>query len=453
MVAWRLKANPGAHRRHRAKHLALGVALGILGAVAIDLLILAYQDLEDVLGAPGLQWVQAPAAGAPAPPGDPRFLRLTSLETFTPMMAGNAVELLTSGAATFPRLWADLRSARRTITVEQYYCGPGRVADTLAAVLAARARAGVRVLFLWDAFGCELGSDYFATLRAAGVDARPFRPLHWYTLHRSQHRSHLRAVVIDGRVGYVGGAGFDDKWLTGSGGDPPWRDTNARFTGPAVATLQATFAVGWAEASGRVLAGAAFFPDSQPQAAAPAGARAAVLFSPATLGPTPAERFLALTTHAARTRLWITNPYFLPSSGLRDQLAEAARRGVDVRILTAGDKVDVPILRAAARSYYEPLLRAGVRIYEYRPGMVHAKTLVVDGVWSTVGTLNFDERSLRLNAEATLLVQDSATAAALDSIFLADLARSRPIRLEEFQRRSPLTRLWEQICRLFSPFL
>ncbi len=457
----------GARSRHGVKHLALGALLGIVAAAGIDLLIVAWQDLEDVLAAPRLERVEAVDPGVPAPPSDPRFARLAALETFTPMAGGNGIELLTSGAATFPRLWADLRAARRTITVQQYYCGKGHVADSLASALTARARAGVRVLFLWDGFGCKsLGPDYFAALRAAGVEALPFRPVHWYSLHRGQHRSHLRAVVIDGRIGYVGGAGFDDKWLTGSQGDPPWRDTNARFAGPAVATLQAAFAAGWAEASQRLLVGPGFIPDSgaggaaaaadgraAPPATSPGTALAGVLFSPPEIGPTAAERFLALTTDAARRRLWITNPYFLPTRGLREVLARAARRGVDVRVLTAGDKIDVPILREAARSYYADLLRAGVRIYEYQPAMIHAKTLVVDDAWSTIGTLNFDARSLRLNSEATLLVQDPGTAAALDAIFLADLARSKEIRLAELERRSPLTKGWDRVCRLFAPFL
>lgn len=460
-----------ARSHHGLKHLALAALLGLCAAAGLDLLILAYQDLEDVLGAPKLDRLESVDAAAPAPPADARFAGLAALETFTPMAGGNGVELLTTGAATFPRLWADLHGARRTIAVEQYYCGKGQVADSLAAALAERARAGVRVLFLWDGFGCKsLGVDYFAALRQAGAAALPFRPVHWYSLHRGQHRTHLRAVIIDGRIGYIGGAGFDDKWLTGSDGDPPWRDTNARFTGPAVATLQAAFATGWAEASGRLLVGDGFFPDSDTArppavdpapagapgtagATSPAGALAGILFSPPTVGPTAAERLLALTTEAARRRLWITNPYFLPSQGLRAVLAHAARRGVDVRVLTAGDRIDVPILRQAARSYYGELLRAGVRIYEYQPAMIHAKTLVVDDAWSTVGTLNFDARSLRLNAEATLLVQDPATAAALDAIFLADLARSREIRLPELERRSAVAKLWERICRLFAPFL
>ncbi len=437
------------------KHLALGVLLTIAAAVGLDLGLIVWHDLEDVFASARPMRVESgsgtPGSATPSSPGDARFQALESFLTFTPLTAGNGIQIFTSGAATFPRLWADMRAARRTLVVQQYYCGPGRVADSVRAVLTERARAGVRVLFLWDGFGCKsLGRDYFRALHSAGVEVAPFRPLHWYTLHRSQHRSHLRAVLVDGRVGWLGGAGFDDKWLTGSHKDPPWRDTNVRFTGPAVATLQAAFAVGWAEATGRVLAGEPFFPWP---AAVGGPAIAGVLYSAPAVGLTGAERFLALTADGARKRLWISNPYFLPSAGLRNALAQAARRGVDVRVLTPGDRMDVPILRDAARSYYGELLRAGVHIYEYMPAMMHAKTLVVDDVWSTVGTLNFDERSLKLNEEATLLVQDPGTAAALDSIFLADLAHAHEVRLAEFQRRSWFTRLRERASRLLAPLL
>lgn len=433
------------------KHGLLIAALVVVGAVGLDLAVLAYHDLQDVYGGADLTRVESTTAPAPASPADERFLALASQLTFTPVTTGNGISLATTGAATFPHLWADMRSARRTLTVQQYYCGPGRVADSLKAVLTERARAGVRVLFLWDGFGCKnLGEDYFRALHAAGVEVAPFRRVHWYSLHRTQHRSHLRVVVVDGTIGWVGGAGFDDKWWTGADGDPPWRDTNVRFTGPAVRTLQAAFAAGWAETTGRVLAGEGFFPWPVPQGGS---ATAGIIYSVPVFGATAAERYLAVTSDAARRRLWITNPYFLPSEGLRSVLKQAARRGVDVRVLTAGDKIDVPILRDASRSYYEELLRAGVHIYEYVPAMIHAKTLVADSSWSTIGTLNFDERSLRLNEEATLLVSDPGTAAALDSIFRDDLRHAREIRLPEFQRRSWFTKLREKACRVLTPFL
>jgi cardiolipin synthase len=279
--------------------------------------------------------------------------------------------------------------------------------------------------------------------------------VHWYTLHRAKHRSHVRTVVIDGATGYTGGSGFDDKWIT-TAEARAWQDAVARFTGPAVRSLQAVFAAGWAEATGELLTGEQFYPPAGPPTAQADTAKRAIagaLFSTPAVGATAAERALAFTVGSARRTLHIVNPYFLPGPGLRGQLKRAAQRGVDVRIITAGDRNDVGILRAASRATYEDLLEAGVHIYEYLPTLNHSKTIVVDGVWATVGTLNLDARSLRLNEETTLLVHDSATAASFETEFGKDLRESRAVTLEEFRRRSVLRRARERLSLLLAPLL
>jgi cardiolipin synthase len=291
------------------------------------------------------------------------------------------------------------------------------------------------VLLLLDAFGSQdLSGKWADDLRRAGVEVAFLRPLHWYTLQKAAERSHVRVVVVDGRVGYTGGFGLADYWLGNGHAENEWRESNARFQGSSVAQLQAMFASGWAEATGQLITGDVFFP---PQSFADVGSvRAAILASVPTTGSTPAERFMALSITGARRTLYITNSYFVPDDDFRKLLVRAAKAGVDVRVLTAGDKSDVKTTVYAGRARYPELLVGGVRIYEYLPTMMHAKTFVVDGIWSTIGSLNFDNRSLVFNNESNIVALDERVGASLDSLFMDDLRYSKEIKLPEFERRS-----------------
>jgi cardiolipin synthase A/B len=424
-------------------YVVLGIVVGVVLVVVV--LALAATTPTERLDIP---W------GVPAP-RDPAFLDLVALTSDVRFTDGNDVELVLDGRATFDRLFADLRAARETITLQFYYCAPGRIADELAAILMERARAGVRVLFLDDAFGSELPDDYFEPLRAAGVDARTFRPVRWWTLYRAHERSHARIVVIDGVIGYTGGFGIDDRWSArGTSDEAGWRDTNVRFTGPAVASLQAAFAAGWAETAGQLLMGNAFYPGIE-NGASIFGLQnervsepviAGLIHSRPDVGASTAERLLSLTIAASRDRLYIANAYFVPSDEFRDLLIAAARRGVDVRVLTPSANTDIPLVRYAGRGMYQELLEGGVRIYEYQPAMMHAKTLVSDGVWSIIGTLNFDNRSLSLNEETSLLVQDPDVGGRMESVFLDDLRRAIDITPESFAQRPRWERVKEGIA-------
>lgn len=382
---------------------------------------------------------------------DPVFRQTVEALVQTPLHEGNRVQLLLNGDELFPSLFRDLRAARRSITLRLYYAEPGAVADSLAVILAERARAGVRVLCLFDGVGTTLSSSYFERLRAAGVRVRTLRPIRLYNLNWAQNRSHVRAVVVDGIVGYTGGFGIADKWRGDGRHAGQWRDSNARFTGPAVSQLQAAFAAGWAEASGTLVTGPTFFPAAGLDSTGTV--YAGLLYTTPTIGSTPAERFLALTITGAQHTLFITNSYFVPDDDLVRMLSDAARRGVDVRILAPSRKTDVPSVRLAGRNRYEELLRAGVRIYEYQPAMIHAKSFVADGIWSSVGSMNFDNRSTALNDESNLVVYDRRFGALLDSVFLSDLRFSREIRLPEFQRRHWYDRVLENLASLLSRVL
>ena len=326
-----------------------------------------------------------------------------------------------------------------------YYAKSGRVADTLAGILEERARSGVVVYVLYDSFGSDLPRAYWDRLRAAKVRAVPFRPLRFSNLWIIQNRSHVRGVIIDGKIGWTGGFGIDDKWLGGGLKPGEWRDTNARFEGPAVRQLQVAFVAGWGEATGELLTGRMPL-DRYEDGVALAG----LLYTAPTLGSTPAERYLALSIAGARERLFITNAYFAPDTNFVSLLAE--ERGVDVRILVGGPSTDVRAARLAAHGRYEALLAAGVRVYEYRPTTLHAKTFVVDGLWVSVGTMNFDNRSLALNDESTLMVLDPEVGQHMERVFFEDLSHADEIDLATFRRRPPYEHIAEwcasQLTRL-----
>lgn len=381
-----------------------------------------------------------------------RFHLALKLLTEAPLFHGNKIELLLNGEGTYPRLWEDLRTARKVITIHVFYFHPGKLADQLRDILIERARKGVQVLVMFDAFGSwGLSQNYRQSLKTAGAEVAVFRPLRLKTLYKFQQRMHVRSIIIDARIGYTGGFGIDDRWL-GDGRHPDqWRDTNIRLQGPAVNQLQAAFCANWAEATGNLLMGRDIF---RLEEAAVAGTQeAGIMFCAPSLGSTHAERFLMLLFAAVRKSLYITNAYFVPDKDFRSLLMQAANRGVDVRVLTPGHNTDRPSAWYASRAHYEELIEAGIRIYEYRPAMVHAKSLIVDRLWTSVGSFNFDNRSIKLNDEVALIIRDEALAGQLEDIFFEDLAYAKEVTLQEMRQRARLDRVKEQASRLLAPLL
>ena len=365
---------------------------------------------------------------------DPLFPRTIELFTGTHIDPGNSVQILLNGNGTYPQLWKDIASAEHTVTVQMYYSQPGAVADTMAKYLIDRAQHKVRVLLLLDAFGSQpLKREWRDSLKRAGVEVRWLRPLRWYTLQKAAQRSHVRVVVVDGKIGYTGGFGLADYWLGDGHHEDQWRETNVRFEGPTVGALQAAFVAAWAESTGELLTGDVFFPRSS--FADVGDVQAGLMHSIPSTGSTPAERFLALSIAGARKTLYISNSYFVPGESFLQLLLAAAKRGVDVRVLTVSDKTDVKTTWYAGRTYYEKLLEGGVKIYEYQPTMMHAKSMVVDGMWSYVGSMNFDNRSLSFNNESLLVTLDRHIGAQMDSVFMDDIKWSKEIKLDEFRKR------------------
>jgi cardiolipin synthase A/B len=383
---------------------------------------------------------------------DPLFVRMVSLYTGLQLSRGNAAEQVNDGDV-YARLWPDLRAAKHTITVQMYYSRPGAVAETMAKILSERARAGVRVLLVLDAFGSQnLKRAWVDSLQAAQVEVGLLRQLHWYTLHNASDRSHVRAFVIDGEIGYTGGFGLADYWLGDGKHRDQWRDGNVRFEGPSVMTLQAAFAAAWAECTGELIAGDVFFP-RKAFTTIDGGVLAGVLFTSPTTGSTPAERFNALSIAAARKTLYVANSYFVPDDDFRRLLKQARARGTDVRILTVSKDTDVRTTWWAGRSRYEELLKSGIRIYEYQPTMMHSKSFIIDGMWGTIGSMNFDNRSLAFNNESNFVFLDAGLGAQMDSIFLDDLTRSKEITLAEFRRRPWYYRVIEDAAATLSRIL
>ena len=434
-------------RAGRVKAAVVRVGRWTLASIVLCLALIGFLHLTRGTAVRHVRGVAAD--GIPIAVSEPQFPLVVTMMTGAWLAAGNRVEVMLNGDGTYPRLWDDLRSAKRSITLQVYYGAPGRMADTLRQILLERARAGVRVFLLYDAFGTvDIPADHRDALRAGGIIVEPFRPIRLSTLHLAQHRSHVRGIIVDSTIGWTGGFGIDDKWFGDGRSNGSWRETNVRFEGPAVRQLQAAFAAAWVEATGVLFTGRATLAPQENGVTS-----AGLLYTAPTLGSTAAERFFALSIAGARKTLYITNAYFAPDRNFVELLAAAARRGVDVRILTAGARTDINIVRLAGRAWYDTLLSAGVRVYEWQPSTLHSKTFVIDGEWLTIGSMNFDNRSMALNDEATLMVSDRTLGHQMEQIFLEDLRYAQEITGEAFRRRSWLARAAESAANFFTRLL
>jgi len=357
------------------------------------------------------------------------------------------LEILANGPSFYSAELDAIRAARRSINLEAYIFQKGEITSQFVQAMAERARAGVQVNLVMDAFG-SLGArgDFFAPLISAGGKVCRYNGLAWYRLSRLDNRTHRELLIVDGRIGFIGGAGIADQWYKGKRGNPRWRDTVVRVEGEAVPNLQATFAENWLAASGELLVGEAYFPEID----CPHPTTALVINSTPTVGGSTRARVLfQLLLTSARQSISITTPYFLPDRSLMQELCRAVERGVRVRILVPGRKSDHLVTRSTSRGGYGKLLEAGAEVYEYQPAMIHAKVMCVDSLWAVVGSTNFDNRSFGLNDEVNLAVRDSAVALRLESDMEADLKQSRRISLEEWRHRAVTERATEWLGWVF----
>ena len=379
--------------------------------------------------------------------GSPEFLRACEELTGAAWSLGGDVELLINGDRIFPAYLETIRNAQSTINCLTYVYWRGDIARDVARALAERAGAGVEVNVLLDAVGsAKMEPDVLAIMRDGGVNVARFRPPKPYALRRLNNRTHRKLLVADGHVGLTGGVGIAEEW-TGDAQDPDhWRDTHVRVTGPAVLGLQGAFAENWLEATGDVLVGSGHIPELEP--VREDGGAMQVVRSAAGVGDTNVEALYFLAIASAQERLDLTAAYFVPRPAFIEALCDAADRGVAVRVLVPGPHIDKDFVRVAGRATYAKLLECGVRIWEYGPTMLHAKTLSIDRRWSSVGSVNFDNRSFQLHDEVTLCVQSEEFAGLLEAQFERDLEVSEEIGLERWEERSALQRVQEHALRL-----
>lgn len=374
---------------------------------------------------------------------DPRFLHELGVLLGPPFLDGTRIRALVNGDAIFPAMLAAIRSAKRSITFETYIYWAGDIGREFAEALAERARHGVKVHVLLDWVGsAKMEDGLIETMSASGVMVRKFHPLHWSHLGRMNNRTHRKLLVTDGRVGFTGGVGVAPQW-TGRAQDPAhWRDTHFQVEGPVVAQMQSVFIDNWIKVTGDVLHGPDYFP-----ALAAAGPGRAQMFSSSPSGGSesmPLMYLLAVT--AASRSIDLSASYFVPDDLTLRALVEAMKRGVRLRVVVPGKHIDSDTVRNASRAKWGPLLAAGAVIAEYEPTMYHCNVMIVDGLLVAVGSTNFDNRSFRLNDEATLNVVDPAFAAAQTAIFEADLAKSHRVTLEEWRARPLRERLAEAMA-------
>jgi cardiolipin synthase len=379
------------------------------------------------------------------PLGEPTFFPTIEAHTGAVITGGNRIDVLLNGDETFPVMLRDIKAAKSTITFAQYLYEGGTLGRELAQAFAERCRAGVKADILLDSHGSgKTPTEILSLMRDAGCHVEFFRRIDapaiifpWKLL-RYNYRNHRRILVIDGRVGFTGGYGISDAWKGDGRTAQHWRETNARIEGPVVKFLQAAFAESWLETTGIALGGEGYFPRLEPVGKVPAQI---VSSSPAG-GSFQNYLLFLLSIHSARKSILITNPYFIPDDVMTEALVKAAARGVRVVVLTPGE-IDSRLTYTASRSHYGPLLLGRVEIFEYQTALMHAKTMVVDGIWATIGTTNFDNRSFALNQELNLTLYDASLARRLEEIFQEDLKFSKKITYEEWHSRGIFERLFE----------
>jgi cardiolipin synthase A/B len=378
---------------------------------------------------------------------DVQFQRSMSTLLGPPLVAGNRVDTLLNGDQIFPAMLAAIGSAQRTITFETYIYWSGDVGKAFADALSERARSGVKVHILIDWVGSQkMEESYLRQMTEAGAEIHKYHPPRWYSINRLNNRTHRKILVVDGREGFTGGVGIADEWSGSAQDEKHWRDTHYRLEGPAVAHMQAAFVDNWLKVSGLVLHGDAYFPEVPP-----AGSHYAQMFMSSLEGGAESMHLMYLLSIAsARRTIDLSMAYFVPDELASQAIVAALNRGVRVRIVLPGGKVDTALVRKAGRSTWGPILQAGAQIHEYQPTMYHCKVLVVDGAWVSVGSTNFDTRSFRLNDEANLNVLDRDFARRQLADFEDDLKRSRRITYEEWASRPWTEKIQDHFLGFFN---
>jgi len=379
---------------------------------------------------------------------DPQFIRSMGLLLGPPVVGGNRFNVLVNGDEIFPSMLDGIRSARHTITLETFIYWKGAIGEDIARALADKARAGIAVHVLLDWVGSsKMDKRYLDALREAGAEVVKYHKPHWTGLGRMNDRTHRKLLVIDGHIGFTGGVGIADEWTGHAQDEKHWRDTHYRIEGPAVGQMQAVFMDNWVKATGNVLHGPKYFPQIEA-----AGDGLAHMFSSSPSGGSDDMQLMYLMAITAATHsIHLSSAYFVPDKLTINAIVEAAKRGVKVRIITPGKRIDTHTVREASRACWGDLLAAGVEMHEYQPTMFHCKVIVVDEYLVSVGSTNFDSRSFKLNDEANLNIYDRDFARQQREIFDSDVEKSKRITLDEWRRRPLLEKLLDRTVALFDP--
>jgi len=343
---------------------------------------------------------------------------------------GNRATVLSNGDGFFPAILEAIRGAKASVNIELYIFAKGKMAEQFVEALCARAAEGVEVRVLVDAVGERLGK-LGDKMKACGVNFQVYKPHKLFSIAKTGDRTHRKIITVDGRIGFTGGLAIDDRWAGNARNPDEWRDTVVQIEGPAVLALQRVFLEDWLYTTGEVLDGPRHFP----VALEVGDLKAQAVASSRTSQLSMAKLHYYMPMQAARDYIWIENAYFLPDRDFRVALCAAAQRGVDVRIVVPGKFIDIKPVRYAARGQYEEMLEAGIKIYEFQPTMLHSKVMVVDGIWSSIGSMNFTSRSMKANAEANVAIYDPVFADSVRAVIEADIGRSEPILPEQWKNR------------------
>lgn len=376
----------------------------------------------------------------------PAFLRSTEA-LGNPMVEGNDARLLINGDQIFPAMTKDIREAKTTVNLETYIFKPDEAGEQFADAMMAAARRGVQVRLLIDAWGSRL-KQLAKKLEAAGVRVRKYRPLRLFSIDKIGNRTHRRILVVDGKIAYTGGLGIDKRWLGNARNQSEWRDTQVRVEGPVAAQMQAIFSEDWTFTTGEILGGDEFYP-AIPKVGS---IRSHAIKASRGDSSSRSKMLYYVAIQSSRKSIHIANAYFLPDKQVREALVNAVKRGVDVQVMVPGRRIDFPMARSASWLHYGELLKGGVRIFEYTPTMMHNKTLVIDGIYSTIGSINFDARSMNANAEETLAFYDRGFATKMEEMFERDKQQCREVSYDEWDRRGLHRRIIERIFWIWEPY-
>jgi cardiolipin synthase len=374
-------------------------------------------------------------------PVDPRsehFIHVLESICNTTLDQHNTIEILTNGTVFYPAMLDAIRGAHETINLECYIFKKGEVADRFVDALCERSSAGVHVTIVLDAIG-SFGAFRKFGKKLVGAKCRVerYQRMRWYSLARLNNRTHRELLVIDGRIAFIGGAGVSDWWFKSTRGKPMWRDMMARIEGPIASNIQGIVAENWLECCGEILTSVRTYQRGHTRGTSPAFA---IKSSPADRA-TVSRVLFQMLVESATEHVLISTPYFLPDKAFRQALARTARRGVKISVIVPGALTDQRWVRLASRRMWGELLKAGVRIFEYGSGMTHVKALLVDGLWSVIGTTNVDNRSFEHNDEVNVAVRDETVTARIATDLVNDLTRSREVTLSDWERRP----VWEKL--------